>query len=103
MREDVHALGDGAERQIDEPAQQQRVAEAQKVAGRHVATTDQASPRRSAGTAMSRPASGPAAAMSKSELRSRAGERMRMMAPSVPNRKSGGGAGMKYGRLTAAL
>jgi hypothetical protein len=37
--------------------------------------------------------------MSNNELRSRAGERMRMTAPKVPNRM---GAGMKYGRLTAA-
>ena len=43
--------------------------------------------------ATTRPASGPAAAMSKSELRSRAGERMRMMAPSVPNRKSAAAPG----------
>jgi hypothetical protein len=48
------------------------------------------------------PASGPAAAMSNSELRSRAGERMWISAPSVPNRNSGGGAGMKYGKLTEA-
>ena len=44
--------------------------------------------------ATSRPASGPAAAMSNSELRSRAGDRMRMIAPSVPNNTMGG-AGMK--------
>ncbi len=48
------------------------------------------------------PASGPATAMSKSEFRSRAGDRMRMTAPMVPNRKIGGGAGMKNGRLTDA-
>jgi hypothetical protein len=47
--------------------------------------------------------------MSKSELRSRAGERMRMTAPSVPKVKSMptvgtqmGGSGKKYGRLTDA-
>jgi hypothetical protein len=40
--------------------------------------------------------------MSKSELRSRAGDRIRMMAPKVPN-STRGGAGMKYGRLTDAL
>jgi hypothetical protein len=40
--------------------------------------------------------------MSKSEFRSRAGDRMRMTAPMVPNRKIGGGAGMKNGRLTDA-
>ena len=43
----------------------------------------------SAGTATTRPARGPAAAMSKSALRSRAGERMRMMAPKVPNSMGG--------------
>src|SRR2546425_148479 len=62
-------------------------------------TLDHASPRKIAGNATARPASGPAAAMSKSEFRSRAGERIRMIAPRVPNPK---GAGMKYGRLTAA-
>ncbi len=40
--------------------------------------------------------------MSKSEFRSRAGERIRITAPRVPNMNSGGGAGMKYGRLTEA-
>src|SRR5260370_661675 len=39
--------------------------------------------------------------MSKREFLSRAGERIRMMAPSVPKSR-GGGAGMKYGRLTEA-
>ena len=38
--------------------------------------------------------------MSKSAFRSRAGDRIRMTAPNVP-KKNGGGAGMKYGRLTA--
>src|SRR6266508_2915039 len=61
-------------------------------------TVDHRSPSSSAGIAITSPAMGPAAAMSKSELRSLAGDRIRMMAPSVP--KNGGGAGMKYGRLT---
>ena len=58
-------------------------------------------PSHIAGSATTSPASGPATAMSNSELRSRAGERMTMTAPSVP-KGSGGGAGMKYGRLTDA-
>ena len=76
-------------------------------------TLDQARPSTMAGKATARPASGPAAAMSKSELRSLAGERIRMMAPSVPKGtpigrpnsrypRIGGGAGTKYGRLTEA-
>jgi hypothetical protein len=62
-------------------------------------TLDHARPRKIAGNAMASPASGPAAAMSKSELRLRAGERIRMIAPRVPKPR---GAGMKYGKLTAA-
>ena len=62
-------------------------------------TYDQRSPSHSAGMATIRPASGPATAMSKSELRSRAGERIRITAPRVPNRNRGGGTGMKYGGL----
>ena len=58
-------------------------------------TRDHPSPSHSAGIATTSPASGPAAAMSKSEFRSRTGERMRITAPRVPKRKSGGGAGMK--------
>ena len=65
-------------------------------------TRDHESPSQSAGSATSSPARGPAAAMSKSEFRSRAGERIRITAPRVPKRNSGGGAGMKYGRLTEA-
>ena len=89
---DVHAGAETAELEVDQPAHQQRVAEVDAMLGRTLATSDQPSPRITAGTAISMPASGPAAAMSKSELRSRAGERMRMMAPSVPNRNSGGAA-----------
>ena len=63
---------------------------------------DQTRPSRAAGRATASPASGPAAAMSKSALRSRTEERMRMMAPRVPAMKIAGGAGMKKGRLTAA-
>ena len=70
--------------------------------GSTIPTRDHESPSRSAGTATNSPASGPATAISKSELRSRAGERMRITAPRVPNRKNGGGAGMKKGRLTEA-
>ena len=58
-------------------------------------SVDQARPSSAAGSATARPASGPAAAMSKSALRSRTAERMRMMAPSVPAMKITGGAGMK--------
>ena len=65
-------------------------------------TRDQDSPSQRAGSAMTSPARGPAAAMSKSEFRSRAGERMRITAPRVPKMNRGGGAGMKYGRLTEA-
>ncbi len=70
--------------------------------GSTIATRDHCRPRSRAGIATTSPASGPATAMSKSELRSRAGDRMRITAPMVPNRKSGGGAGMKNGRLTDA-
>src|SRR3989442_12245742 len=62
-------------------------------------TVDHAKPSRLAGNATARPASGPAAAMSNSAFRLRAGERIRMIAPSVPKRKGGG---TKTGRLTAA-
>ena len=58
-------------------------------------TADQARPSISAGTATTRPAIGPAAAMSKSAFRLRVGDRIWMMAPIVPNRNRGGGAGMK--------
>src|SRR5262252_4627469 len=55
---------------------------------------DQPSPIQRAGSATTRPASGPAAAMSKSEFLLRAGERIRMIAPSVPKRNGGAvGAG----------
>ena len=54
-------------------------------------TADQASPTSIAGTATARPASGPAAAMSNSEFRSRPGERIRMIAPSVPRKLIGSG------------
>src|SRR3990172_1273456 len=62
------------------------------------AALDQPRPRTIAGTATARPASGPAAAMSNETSRLRAGERIRMIAPRVPQPN---GSGMKYGRLTA--
>ena len=65
-------------------------------------TVDHARPSSAAGIATASPANGPAAAMSNSALRSRAEDRIRMIAPSVPAMKIRGGAGMKYGRLTAA-
>ena len=46
-----------------------------------LATCDQERPSSSAGTATTSPARGPATAMSKSEFRSRAGDRMRITAP----------------------
>ena len=70
--------------------------------GSTIPTRDHCRPRSRAGIATTSPASGPATAMSKSEFRSRAGDRMRITAPMVPNRKIGGGAGMKNGRLTDA-
>ena len=94
----------GRQRSEDEPrheAHEQRVAERHASARRDGRHLRPAEPIQSAGSATTSPASGPAAAMSKSEFLSRAGERMRMMAPSVP-KSSGGGAGMKYGRLTEA-
>ena len=64
-------------------------------------TADQWMPSSSAGTAMSNPPMGPAAAMSNRAFLSGVGDRIRMTAPSVPkDRKKSGGTGMKYGRLT---
>src|SRR5262249_10289486 len=102
VHDDVHALRDVAE---DEIVHEGHQGESPNVTPPPSATTarwDQRRPIHRAGTATIKPASGPATAMSKSELRSRAGERMRITAPSVPNRNRGGGAGMKYGRVTAA-
>ncbi len=62
-------------------------------------TVDSLRPSTYTGTATTRPASGPATAMSNSDRRSRIAPRSRMTAPSVP-KKNGGGTGMKYGRET---
>jgi hypothetical protein len=66
--------------------------------GRDGDECDRKSPRRVIGTASAKPASGPAAPISMSVLRSGIGSRREMKAPNVPKMTKGGGMGMKKGR-----